>query len=181
MHPDERIIPLSRVKLVLLVIVSFLLVGLGVWLRSLDPTAAGIPRPFANPVVIQVVAWSCIGFFSLCGLYAFAKLFDKKPGLIFSSSGITDNSSGIAAGLIPWGDIEGFSVHEIQGHRMLVVLLKDPEKYIERGSALRRSVNRTNHNMSGSPIAVGSNGLRISFDDLQTVANEYFARYGNRG
>lgn len=181
MDPDHRIIPLSRVKLVVLAVVSFLLVGMGVWLLSIDPMTEGIPRPFANPVLIQVVAWSSITFFTLCGLYASAKLFDKKPGLVFGSSGITDNSSGIAAGLIPWGDIEGFGVHEIQGQKMLVVLLKDPDKYIERGSALRRSVNRANHNMSGSPIAIGSSGLKIGFDDLQSVAMEYFARYGNPG
>jgi hypothetical protein len=45
-------------------------------------------------------------FFGFVGFYLLKKLFNKKPGLIISNSGIVDNSSGISVGFIPWSDIK---------------------------------------------------------------------------
>ena len=62
---------------------------------------------------------------------------------------------------------------------MLVVLLKNPEKYIEIGSSIRRTLIKASYKMSGSPVVITSSSLKINFDELLKSCNEYFAKYGN--
>lgn len=177
---DGKVIELSKTKIILLIVGSLAFVGLGLWLVSLDTTQIEFQRRFNNPIFMYGIGWACIIFFGICGLYGIRKLFDKKPGLTFNSAGIIDNSSGIAAGLIPWEEIKGFSIYEIHKQKMLVILLNNPDKYIEMGNSFKRIINRTNYKMCGSPLSVTSNALQINFDELIEITNEYFTRYGNQ-
>lgn len=176
---EEKIIELSKTKLLLLVFGSLAFIVIGAWMVSIDAAQIEAQRRFNNPLFVHGIGWVGILFFGWCGVIGARKFFDKKPGLIFSSVGITDNSSGVSAGLIPWNEISGFNVYEIQKQKMLIVLLKNPDKYIEIGSAIKRTLNRTNFKMCGSPVAISSNSLKINFDDLLKMTNEYFTRYGN--
>ena len=62
---------------------------------------------------------------------------------------------------------------------MLVILLKNPDKYIEMGNTLKRNLNKVNFKLCGSPIAITSNALQINFDELLKISNEYLAKYGS--
>ncbi|MES1199699.1 MAG: STM3941 family protein, partial [Pseudomonadota bacterium] len=103
-----------------------------------EPTKITVLRRFL--AVLEIVAVFA-GLFiaaallgALGAIFITRKLFDKRPGLVLSAEGIVDNSSGVAAGLIPWSDIEAFNVAEIRGNKFIVVLVKDPEKYLQRGN-----------------------------------------------
>jgi hypothetical protein len=104
------------------------------------------------------------------------KLFDSKPGLVLSSVGVLIDSS--SAGLIPWSDITRFDTYVIQKQKLLVVKLVAPEKYLRAGGFLRQAANRANMGMLGSPIAIASSTLKISFDELVTLCDAYLAKYG---
>lgn len=146
---------------------------------SLDAAQIETQRRYNDPLFIHGIGWVGIVFFGLCGAVGIKKFFDNKPGLIFSSAGITDNNSGVAAGLIPWSEISGFNIYEIHKQKMLVVLLKNPDKYLEIGSAIKRTLNRANYKMCGSPVVFSPNSLKINFDDLLKISNEYLTKYGN--
>lgn len=160
---EEKIIELSKTKILLGTFGSLAFVALGIWL---------IPR---NPFI----GWSGILFFGFAGIAWAKKLFSKKPGLIFNNIGLVINRNNFPIGLIPWSDITGFSIFEVRGSKMLVILLKEPEKYIEVGSSLRRNLNKINYQMSGSPIAIASSTLKISFNELMDTAKSFYDRYGN--
>lgn len=160
---EEKIIELSKTKIMLGVFGSLAFVALGIWL---------IPR---NPFI----GWLGVLFFAFAGIGWAKKLFSKKPGLVFNSIGIVINRNNFSIGLIPWSDITGFSIFEVRGSKMLVVLLNEPEKYIEVGSSIRRNLNKINYQMSGSPIAIASSTLKISFDELMEIAQNFYDRYGN--
>lgn len=179
---DETIIGLSRRKLVLSILGSCAFVAAGAWLLSFDAARIRSGRSFNfffnEPSVVYGTGVVSILFFGLCGLYASVKLFDKRPGLILNSSGIVDNASGVAAGFIPWPEVLGSGVYEVQKQKMLIIGVRDPQKYIDRGGALKRALNRANYKMTGSPVAISSVALKIDFSELVSLFNRYHQKYG---
>lgn len=179
MNSDKKIIELSKKKIFLIILGSCAFVALGIWLYSLDAATIRALRRFNNPVLVHGIGLVSIVFFGLCGLYALIKLFDKKPGLVFSNSGIVDNASGVSAGLIPWSEVTGSEIFEVQKQKMLIIKVRNPQKYIERGGLLKRAMNKANYKMCGSPIAISSNALKINFSELLALFNRYQQKYGN--
>jgi hypothetical protein len=163
---DDIVIELSKTKVTLLVVGSALFVALSVWMLARG-----------GSVVAMTAAIAGLLFFGLCGAVGIKKLFETKAGLIINRRGIHDSSSGVAAGFIPWSDIEGFSMFVIHNQKMVVVKVVDPEKYIAIGGSLRQTLNRANFKLCGSPLAISANTLKIKFDDLLRVLNESHVRY----
>ena len=176
---EEKVIELSKTKMLLLIFGTLAFVGIGLWMISLDAAHIESQRRFNNPLFVHGLGYVSIVFFGLCGIIVMKKLFDKKPGFILSNTGITDNSSGFSAGFVAWNEIIGFDVYQTHNQKMLVVLLKNPEKYIEIGSSIRRTLIKASYKMSGSPVVITSSSLKINFDELLKSCNEYFAKYGN--
>jgi len=176
---NERVIPLSRAKIAMTIAGALLFVAAGAWFVMADDYGSLMMslRRFAAPVVFHALGAAA----ALCGVagvvYGVRKLFDKRPGLILSAEGLVDNSSGVAAGFIPWSEITGVGIFQMQRQRMLILSVADPEKYIARGNPLQRMLNRANTGMVGSPIAISSNALQIPFEELQTEVASYMARY----
>lgn len=179
---DETVIELSRTKLVLLVLGSCAFVAAGAWLLSFDMEEIRYGRSFTffynNPFIVYGAGLAAILFFGLCGLYGLRKLFDGRPGLVLNSSGIVDNASGVAAGFIPWSEVEGSGVYEVHQQKMLIIIVRDPGKYIGRGGALSRTLNKANYKMSGSPISISSVALKIDFAELVSLFDRYHRKYG---
>ncbi|MFD1123029.1 STM3941 family protein [Methylophilus flavus] len=159
---DEKIIQLSKSKIVVLLLISIVFVWLGWWMFSLDAVQIQSQRRFNSPEFIHGLGLVAIILFGLGMVVAIIKFFDKKPGLVLNSQGIYDNGSGVSAGFIPRSEITGFGIWEFQKQKLLIVLLEDPEKYIEAGNVFRRALNRANYKLCGSPIAITSNALKIN-------------------
>ncbi len=179
---DETVIRLSKKKLALLILGSCAFVAVGAWMFSIDAAEIRLDnsfRLFANePAVVHGFGVVLILLSGAFGLFCVKKIFDKRPGLVLNSSGVVDNASAFAAGFIPWSDVTGARVHEIQRRKMLVVLLRDTRKYADRGGALRRALNRANAGMVGSPVAIPSTALEIDFEKLVALFDRYRRKYG---
>lgn len=178
--PDSKIIALSKTKILLLAAGSLLFVLMGFWLLQMTNEQIQAQARFNDPTIIHVVAAISIAFSATCAIFAVIKLFDKRPGLVFSEQGIFDNASAVSAGLIPWSDITGFSILEIKQQKALIVKVINPEKYVEVGNPVRRFLNRANYQLCGSPVAIGSTALQIQFADLLRTSHEYFKKYGRQ-
>ncbi len=163
---DELVLELSKKKIALLVILACAFVALGSWLLTLDDAFIQSQRRFNSAALVHAIGLVGVLFFGACGLFGLKKIFDAKPGLVFSRSGFLDNASGVSAGFVPWSEVIGFEILEIHRQKMLVVRVKDPERYVERGSSFKRALNRMNHRMCGSPIVISANTLKTSFSDL---------------
>lgn len=176
---DEQVIELSKTKLLLLVVGAGVFVALGLGLLQMDAASIEANRRFNSPWLVHGLGLVCVLFFGLCGVFAARKLFfDKAPGLVLNARGLFDNSSGVAAGWIPWSEILGFAVFELQKQKSLVILVRDPQKYIEAGHPMKRALNRMNFKLCGSPIAISANTLKIDFDALKSLGERYLAKYG---
>jgi hypothetical protein len=160
------VVPLSKRKIALALLGSIAFAGIAIWMWI---SAESQPR--YPPLYVKGAALCCGLFFGACGIYAFFKLFDSKPGLIVDRDGIVDNSSGVAAGRIPWDDIVAVNISEVMGSRFLTIVVANPQKYVDRGNALQRKLNATNLRLTGSPINIASTTLALKFDDLQEIVN----------
>jgi len=174
---DELVIELSKNKIVLLIVGSCAFVALGVWM-SVDAKSIAPDLPIESPLLARGIGLVAILFFSLCGIFGIKKLFDKRPGLVLNSSGIIDNSSGLAAGFIPWEEILGVEEFQVYSQQMLIIEVRNPETYIARASALKRFLNRANYKMCGSPIAISSNTLKIDLPALLSTFEQYHKKFG---
>ncbi|MDP5138574.1 hypothetical protein ORJ04_21745 [Rheinheimera baltica] len=171
---EEKVIELSKVKIILLTLGAVAFVLLGVWLLSMDAKTIESQRKFNSPILVYGIGVVSIVFFGLCGFIGIKKLFDKSPGLIINSEGILDNSSGVSAGIIPWAEIVGIGEYQIHKQKFISIQVKDPEKYVNTGNALKRMANRANIKMCGTPVNISANSLKINYDDLLKIITEYY-------
>lgn len=161
-------IPLSKKKIILLLIGAAVFVALGIWfVMEPDKFSRG---PLRNPTVVTIVGIAAIIFFGFCALYAVRKLPDNKPGLIIDEFGLTDNSSAVSAGHILWTDINDLSVMTIQKQQFILLHVKNPQDYIDRQTRnFKRRMMQLNFKMYGSPLMLNTNGLKITFDELHQL------------
>lgn len=178
---DTKVVALSRVKLMLLIVGALGFVGAGLWMFLVDDAALqGMGGPLRNPVFVHRMGVVSMVFFGACLLAGLRKLFDTKPGLVFSPEGLLDNASAAAAGLVPWNEIIGADVLKVQSTRFLVVRVVNPQRYVEQGGKLKRMLNQANFKQFGSPIQISATALKINFDELVDLFNTYLMKYGHR-
>lgn len=175
---DLKTIALSRGKQLLLVLGCLLFVALGAWLLSLDPAGIAEHSRFRSPVLVYAVGLTSIVLFGAILVFNARKLFDRRPGMVLDSAGLHDNSSGTAAGFVPWSDIVDIGTYKTFNQRVLVVAVADPAKYLGGGNAVTRYLRKANLKLCGSPITISTAPLKIRFDDLRNAIENYRARYG---
>ena len=178
---DEVIILLSKRKNLLALIGSLAFIALGSWIF----VEAGRGQiNFADDSfrirLAQIAGILAIAFFGMTTIWTARQLFNSNPGLILNANGITDYSNATSPGLIPWSDIIGFGQYKIQRQKSIIVLLKNPETYIQKGNAVQQKLTRINFNMTGSPVAIGSVSLQITFDELVELCETFYQKYGSR-
>ncbi len=177
MTQDEQIeIPLSKKKMLLTLFGAIIFVGLGLWFLINPPKISNLI--FGNPTLIFIVGLASIIFFGLVAITIFRKFSDKKPGLIINRKGITDNSSGVSAGLIPWTDIKEIKISQVMSQKFLMFIVSNPQDYLDKvTNPLKRNAMKMNYKTYGSPISISSNALQTNFEDLQKLLldkmNEY--------
>jgi hypothetical protein len=175
---DETVIDLSKRKIVLLLLGASAFVAAGIWMISLGDASIQSQRRFNDPAYVHGLGLVSIVFFGICGLVALKKLFDKKPALVFNKAGIVDNASSVSAGFIPWSQVVGAEIFQIHKQKLLIIKVRDPQEYIARGGSLRRTLNKANYKMVGSPIFIPSNVLGINFSELTSLFDRYQRKYG---
>lgn len=96
-------------------------------------------------------------FFVLGFVYFTLRLIKRKPILIVDDKGITDNSSAISVGFIPWEDVEDIVMDECLGNEFIEIKLVDEEKYIKRLSDLSKKAVIANKKMGHEAVCITLN------------------------
>ena len=178
-HAQPIKIPLSKTKLLLMLIISLAFVGLGGWM--IISRSSNDESFWAEQVFSKLVGCAAVLFFSSGAFLTIRKLLDRGPGLIIDDQGITDNSSAISAGKILWADVEAISVLEIQRQKLIMMHVKNPQDYIDKQpSGLKRKLMQMNFKLYGTPLSISSNGLKISFAALLKILNDQLAANDER-
>ena len=172
MNPNKIVeIPLSKGKLIKGLAGSVIFVAASIWMLTTDSSSGrGL---FSSPMIKYSIAVSGIVFFGFLGVMYLFKLRDRKPGLVIDENGIIDNSGGLAAGFIPWTDIEKISIEKVMKQQFLVIAVKNPEFYIDnQKSLLKKKGMQYNLSSYGSPIAISTNTLNCKLPELLNLLEE---------
>jgi hypothetical protein len=163
-------IPLSKTKIVLLLIAALAFVFAGAW-GIIDPEKITSIRYSDN--FIFIIGIVSVLFFGLAAVFITLKMFSGKPGLILNDSGIIDNLNATSVGLIEWRNITGMGRLEIASSKILVIETSNPEKYIQRSkNIISKKAMKANYKMYGSPLSIISNSLKIKFSELERLIGE---------
>ncbi len=163
----ETIIPLSKRKITFLFLGAMGFVALFLGLAQIAETQTKF-----NSLLMMSVSFVGIIFFGLCAFYALTKLFDKKPGLIISDEGITDNSSAVSAGLIKWENIIDVSITEIHRSKILTIDVNNADEILSKQQGFKKILMNLNKNYFSSPVQISSNALKCNFQDLFNTIKE---------
>jgi hypothetical protein len=177
--PEQTIVELSRKKIILCVLGSCIFVASGIWMVSLGDDSILSMSRLRSPTYVHGVGIASIVLFGFFGTVALTKLLDRKPGLTFNAAGIIDNSSGVSAGLIPWSEIMGAKPLDVHRQKILLIEVKEPQKYLGRGNWLKQFAVNSSCKMYGSPIAISAVTLKTSFPELLSLFYQYQQKYGS--
>ncbi|MEH6631247.1 MAG: STM3941 family protein [Halopseudomonas aestusnigri] len=173
----EKSIPLSKRTLTLQMIVAIMFIALGSWILTESPDSIENNRRFNNIYLIYGAGILCVTFFGYRGFIGVKQMFTSTPGLIFNKEGITDNSSGVSVGFIPWKDITDIKISQIVNQKFISIVVSDPEKYFKKGTRIQQLLNKGNIGMCGTPINISTNALKIKHKDLLSLLEEYHLNY----
>ncbi len=168
----------SKKKSVLVLIGSIVFVGLGIWFfLNADSFTGGRIR---DPFLIRGIGIASVLFFGL-GIYAGIKrLIRSELALIIDPIGLNVNPEKSPTEFIKWNEILGFDEINIKGTRILIIMVKDPEVWIEKEkNALKRQVMQFNLNNYNSPFNIAAAGLKITSNKLKEILNSYLENYGS--
>jgi hypothetical protein len=170
-------IPISKTKLTLLALGAMAFVIAGSFF-ALDPRNFVSPI-FKNEQIIRIAGFASVIFFGTCLVWILRKFLDDRVGLRIDESGITDNSSGVSVGLIDWNDITGVGTYQVYTTKFIVLQTDQAKKYIERASnGLTKKAMQANNKMSGSPLTINSNSLKIRHQELEELI---FGKWNEHG
>ena len=168
-------IPLSKTKMIFLILGCLLFVALGIFMLLNGEEMQ--TRKF-SPVWIMGFGGLGVLFFGGICISVIKKMFDKSPGLCIDENGIWDNSSGVSVGHITWRDVLGIRKVSVSGTRFLLIDVHNPEKYINTAKGgIKKQAMKANNRKYGTPISISANGLSIKYNALEELIVEAFQKY----
>ncbi|WP_346882094.1 STM3941 family protein [uncultured Algibacter sp.] len=163
-------IPLNKLKIILLSIVSLAFVIFGAFM-SIKPEIFASARYPKN--VIFIVGIVAVIFFGITTFFIFKKTISKEPRLIINDMGIIDNSNAINLGLITWEDITGVKLIKVNSNKFVIIEIHNPEKYIERcKNAILKKAIKANQRVYGSPLSITLHSLKIKPLELVSLIDK---------
>ncbi|MCG9792662.1 STM3941 family protein [Flavobacterium algicola] len=163
-------IPLSRTKLTLTIVGAFSFVFFGI-VFIINPDKFITPF-LRSPELVRIVGIIASLLFTILGIYGIIKLFDKTVGLTVDENGITDNTNASSVGLIKWSEITEIKAEKVMSTKFLLIFTKNPNKFLEKKSGIKRKILQGNMKMYGTPISITSTTLKYKFDDLNNLLVE---------
>ena len=164
---DTIEIPLSKKKILLLTIGSFVFVFLGV-LFIINPEKL-ITFLIRSEGFVRIAGIASVVFFGATGIYGIFKLQDKKIGLTISNEGIIDNTNATSIGLLKWENIERIKTEQVMSTKFLLIFINNQDEILTKVNGVKRKLMLANTKMYGTPISITANTLKYDFKELEKL------------
>ncbi len=152
---ETLVIQNSRPRYVLLLLACIGFVAAGSWM-----VMAG-----------EGFGWVAIVFFG-AGIPVFIwQLVDPRPRLIIDAHGVLDRTLGV--GRIAWSDIKAAYVRSISGSDFICLELKNPEKYAQQLSTVKRVLTSGNRLLGFANFNLNLSGVDASTDEVFALVMKY--------
>ena len=126
------------------------------------------------PVFHDAVFIAAIVFFGFGVWICLKTILSTKPAVSISEKGICDN---VFFGLIEWENVAGFRKVKIQKYDYILILLENPEKYIEKFNFFKQKWLNFNLKQYGTPVMIHTGNLKIEQEELLNIARKEWAEY----
>lgn len=118
------------------------------------------------PVFHDVIFIVVIIFFGFTALIYLKMILSTKPVISISEKGICDN---VSFGMIEWEDVAGFRKVRVQKQDYILILLENPEKYIEKFNFFKQKWLSLNLKQYGTPVMIHTGNLKIDQEELLNI------------
>jgi hypothetical protein len=152
----------SKLRLLFAILGCILFVLGSLWI-------AGVFGPSIDTKDVEWVGWLGASFFSFCLIFIVKMLFDTDVQVRINQRGIYAKQRSDQT--IPWSEITQVGVWEFKRQKMIILSLKDPERFPAAG--LQGMVSGANKALSGGDVTISLSGTDGKFDDAMTVIERY--------
>jgi hypothetical protein len=118
---------------------------------------------------VRIAAWIGFPFVAYVALYLLFRIAMPMPSIVIDANGIYDNASIFSVGMLNWREVDSAVVFTVRGQKMIGILLKDNERFINRFGLIRRGIYRLIL-LLGSPIVAFPESL-VSMKAEQLAEN----------
>ncbi|MBO9618946.1 MAG: hypothetical protein J7539_07920 [Niabella sp.] len=123
-----------------------------------------------DPAMIRTIGYLCIAFFGVIAVFLLKTLLNKAEGLLINEEGITDQSSGIAAGRVLWKDIKSIRTELVAAQPFLMLEVVNPLEYLRgQNNPLKKKAMELNYQLYKTPIGISGKFLDIDFEQLRKL------------
>jgi uncharacterized membrane protein (DUF485 family) len=130
------------------------------------------PQPFMTTKMIGpfVVEAAGVSIMVVGGIYSYimaVRIATVFPAMIISDKDIYDHTGTPGDGLINWDDIASVRESEIRGKRHLTIVVKHPQRYIDRQrNPVKRKFLSMMNDKYGSPIQIPASAIDYDLGSL---------------
>jgi hypothetical protein len=115
-------------------------------------------------------------FFGYSFIYYLKRANSGKEILIVDEKGITDNSSALACGFIPWRDIDNIYIASSMGNQFIELVLNNEEHYLKKLKGIKKLAVLINKKMKHQVVCITLNSTGISPKKLLPRIQEMHAQ-----
>ncbi len=174
-NTDSLIIFLSKKKILIQIVLNAAFVSLGLWILL---QKGGHENSFFERYNLRYLIGLSTIIFGFFLLFWIVKLLGRKPAIVIDKNGITENSTSISVGEIPWSDIDSVKTTKSYPAKLITLMLNDPKKYIDKeNSFFKRKMMTINYKKSGSPINIQTISLLTDHETLKQVIEKKLSEY----
>ncbi len=173
-------IAFSKKKLSKLLTISAVFAVLGCWML-LTPTREGTGL-LNHPIIKNGSALGAVLLGLLGTALALKKLLQHQPAVMIDDNGITDHSSPVAAGYVPWSDVQLITTTTVVNQKLILLIVKNAEAYIlQQKNIIAKKGMRMNFKNYGSPICISASGLQCTTGELEQMIEGKLSAYKRQG
>lgn len=116
-------------------------------------------------------------FFGYAFLYLLKRDITNNELLVIDKKGITDYTSAIANGFVPWEDIQEILLRSMLGNVFIELVIKDEQRYLNNMTLMQRLCAQANKKMGHEIICMTLNTTGKNPHEVFKIAQVYFKEY----
>jgi hypothetical protein len=120
-------------------------------------------RAASAPPVIHVAGWVGVALCIFVLVFPLSQLFRRGPTVVIDETGVLDLRLGV--GPISWEDISSVSVARVSHQRLLILWLRNEERYRSRLPAWKAALSRMSERVGFAPFSINFAGLTPGVDE----------------
>lgn len=163
---EDIIYKMNKKNIIVLIIIGIVLGILGILFFIFTPF-------FVSTFIRNELFIKCVGILlivlSLFFVIGYIRAFYEEYGLKMSSTGIINNTNLMNVGEIYWEDITSLRVIKLRNNALILVFVKDDDKYLKKVNFLKRLNILGYKNTYGTSVVIETKNINCSAEDLKTI------------